>query len=413
MTFLKQHGLDPAAIDTDALLTKFREVMAHCLQVEGDLPMLPAGFLLKQTTPTDCELPAFDVGGTNTRSARIAFDAQGRPTVRNLVRGKMPGAQGEVDHETFYTQLCEVLSPNLQAPERVGYCFSYPVTAKGKLLFWTKGIQAPEEVGRNVAQDLADALAHRGHAGCDIQVLNDTVAALLAAYAHDASQHYAGYVGFILGTGTNTAYAEATAKISPHLPQGAFMPINCESGNFRDFPRSDFDDRYEALNGNDRAHWERCISGVHLGPLGSIVLKTAAEEGLVSPETAAFLRDAPTFNHVELNAFCCGEAPELIPCTAEEAETLRACLRAVYRRAARFAAVNIAAAALASAEARGKTSGTICVNIDGSTYWKTKAVPFSDLVCAELEALLTPRGFTYEIVRIEDAPLIGAALAAY
>ncbi len=414
MTFLQRHGLDPDAIDAEVLLGRFLEEMDRSLKTQGDLPMLPAGFLLSERLLRDCEVVAFDVGGTNTRSARIAFDAQGRPAVQNLLRGKMPGSDGEVDHETFYARLCEVLSPNVRASEPIGYCFSYPITADGTLLFWTKGIQAPSEVNRNVAQDLTEALAARGAAGCKVRALNDTVAALLAAYAHQHSETYAGYVGFILGTGTNTAYAEVAENIPklPHLPRGAFMPINCESGNFRAFPRSDFDDIYEAQSGNGRAQWERCISGVHLGPLGSIILQTAANEGCFSEEVAGFLK-ARTFTNVELNGFCAGELPELIPCSAQEAEEIIALLRPMYYRAARFAAINIAAAAIRSAEARGATSGTIRINADGSTFWKIKAIPLKDIVCEQLTALLQPRGFTFEVIQIEDAPLIGAALAAY
>ncbi len=412
MTFLQRHGLDPEAIDAEVLLEKFRAEMARSLRTKGDLPMLPAGFLLKQEAPRNCELVAFDVGGTNTRSARIAFDANGCPTVLNLLRGKMPGTQAAVDHETFYAQLCDVLTPNLRSGDRIGYCFSYPVTASGQLLFWTKGIQAPNEVGRNVVSDLLEALEQRELNACSVQIVNDTVAALLAAYAHDTSHTYAGYVGFILGTGTNTAYAETTKNLAEAYPGGAFMPINCESGNFRDFPRSDFDDRYEAKSGNGRAQWERCISGVHLGALGTIILHMAAEEGLFSTRLAAAIKSR-AYDNVELNQFCTGEAPELFPCTAEEAETLKGLLRPMYHRAARFAAINIATAALRSADARGATSGIIRINADGSTFWKTQAVPLKEIVCKELEALLAPRGFTFEIVQIDNSPLIGAALAAY
>ncbi len=412
MTFLQQHGLDPEAIDAEALLEKFCAEMARSLRTEGDLPMLPAGFLLTSASPKQCEVLAFDVGGTNTRSARVAFDEKGTPRVQQLLRGKMPGANGKVDHEAFYAQLCEVLVPNLRAPERIGYCFSYPVTAQGKLLFWTKNIEAPDEVGRNVAEDLNAALAARNFPGCKIQILNDTVAALLAAYAHDASKTYAGYVGFILGTGTNTAYAEATENIAGDWPKGEFMPINCESSNFRDFPRSDFDNRYEAESGNGRGLWERCISGVHLGFLGTLILQMAAEEGLFSEGLASFIR-ARTFTNIELDNYCAGECPELFPCSEEERERLCALLRPMYHRAARFAAINIAAAALRSAAARGATSGVIRVNADGSTFWKTKAVPLKEIVCQELDALLGARGFSYELVQIEDAPLIGAAIAAY
>lgn len=414
MGFLQDNGLDPQSFDAEAILKDFREEMGRGLAGQGALPMIPASFPLRGDLPRNREIPAFDVGGTNIRSARVRFNDQGGPTVFNQLRGFMPGSRGPVDYETFYRVLCDVLLPNVHSGETIGYCFSYPVDELGRLLFWSKNIQAPSIVGSDVTRGLEDALAERGVPDCQVRVLNDTVAALLAAYAHCADEPLAGYVGFILGTGTNTAYAEAVARIvkAPGLPRGCHIPVNCESGSFTRFPRSRFDDRYESANGNGRAQWERCISGVHLGPLGTEILHAAAEAGLFSPG----VRDAVlsrTFTNVELDGFCSGKTPDVLYCTADEARTVRALICPMYERTAKFAAINIAAAALRSAEARDMRSGTFRINADGSTFWKTACVPFVDLVRAQLDALLKPRGFSYEIVRIDDAPLIGAALAAH
>jgi hexokinase len=412
MTFLHEKGLNPEAIDLKALLEAFLREFERGLRGEGALPMIPSGLTLCEEHPTNVSIPAFDVGGTNTRSARVTFDAEGRATFTNLLRGQMPGAQGEVDQATFYAQLCDAIAPNLRAGDRLGFCFSYPITETGELLFWTKKIQAPAIPGRNVLNDLIDALAARGLPNCSGQILNDTVAALLAVYTCPEATDAAGHVGFILGTGTNTAYAEATENIVKRagLPAGKLMPINCESGNFTDFPKSAFDLRYEAESGNGKAQWERCFSGVHLGSLGTIILHMAAEEGPLSA-----LRDVlctRTFTHVELNAFCDGTDTTCIPCTAAEAETIRALLLPLYERAACFAAVNIAAAAIASARARKQTRGKILINADGSTFWKTSAIPFAERTRLHLEHLLGHYGYTCEILRVDEAPLLGAALAA-
>lgn len=413
MTFLNAKGLNPDTLDNAALLEAFIHEMEKGLRDEGDLPMIPSGLLLGQGRPTNTTIPAFDVGGTNVRAARVTFDAEGRATFDNLRRGLMPGAQGEVDAATFYGQLCDVLAPNLRAGERLGFCFSYPISESGELLFWTKKIQAPAIVGRNVSTDLVAALGARGLEGCSAQILNDTVAALLAAYLHPQAMTAAGHVGFILGTGTNTAYAEATTAIPKraNLPAGKLMPINCESGNFNQFPKSEFDLRYDAESGTGKSQWERCISGVHLGSLGTILLRTAAEEGLLSDSLKDVLLNR-AFSHVELNAFCTGEAPALLPCSATEAETVKALLTPLYERAARFAAINIAAAGIRSARARQQTSGTILVNADGSTLWKTSAIPFADRVRETVATLLHPYGYTCELFRVDEAPLLGAALAA-
>ena len=410
--FLQANGLDPEAIDTLLILNRFRRTMHNGLAGRGPLPMIPAGFVLSGKPPVNADIPTFDVGGTNTRAARVHFDENGRPTVSEIVRGIMPGTHGPVDNDTFYAELCDVLQQVVRPDEKLGFCFSYPITAEGKLLFWTKGVQAEGIVGSNVKKGLLAALKERGLGSVDVRILNDTVATLLAAYPVRSSTTYAGHVGFILGTGTNTAYAERTERITkdPTLPAGKMMPINCETGNFTDFPRSFFDNRYEAITGNGRGQWERCISGVHLGPLGTEILHMAAETGLFSDAVRDRILDR-VFTNIELDTFCAGTDTQLIDCSSDEAETICSLLRPMYLRAARFAAVNIAAAAMASAEANGAMCGKVLVNVDGSTFWKTACIPFRHVVAKELADLLTPQGFSCELIRIQNAPMVGAAMA--
>lgn len=412
MGFLQDNGFDPWAIDAKALLEAFLEEMEAGLRGEGDLPMLPADLRLPDGAIRNVEVPAFDVGGTNTRSARIRFGSDGAATVGGLLCGHMPGSHGFVTHAEFYRILCDVLTPNVRPGETLGYCFSYPVDEAGRLLYWTKGIQAEDIVGTNVRDGLADALAARGLPGCEVRVLNDTVATLLAVYALAGTEDCAGAVGFILGTGSNTAYAERAERIAkrPGLAPG-FVPINCESGNFSRFPRSTFDEAYERASGTGRGLWERSMSGINLGALGTLILRGAAQAGLLSPG----LRDAVNardFTNIELDDYCAGRRDDVLPCNAADARSVRALLLPLYERAALFAAIDIAAAAVSSARAKGRRSGRIRVNADGSTFWKTACIPFVERVRGHLEALLGPRGYDCEIVRVDDAPLVGAAIAA-
>lgn len=414
MICLQNHGLDPNAVNTEKLLERFRAAMAAGLAGRGTLPMIPSTFAMPTHTPKNCEIPVFDVGGTNVRSARIRFDADGNATLVNPLRGHMPGTRGEVTAEAFYEQLCSVLLPNIRPGETLGYCFSYPVDPNGILLFWTKHVEAPGIVGTNVCTALAEALAARGCPGVTVRVLNDTVATLLASRTLPETVPVVAHVGFILGTGTNCAYAERAEAIvkDPAQPRGKLIPINCESGNFTDVPLTDFDNRYAASSTvTVRDVWERCISGVHLGYLGTEILRTAADEGHFSAALADRIAATPLFDNIALDTFCAGTAPDAIPCTDLEALCIRRLLTPMYERAARFAAVNLAAAALAAADAVGAKSGRIRLNIDGSTFWKTATVPFVWLVRQDLDALLGSRGYTYEIVQVPDAPLFGAALA--
>jgi hexokinase len=49
------------------------------------------------------------------------------------------------------------------------------------------------------------------------------------------------------------------------------------------------------------------------------------------------------------------------------------------------------------------------VNIDGSVYYKIKG--FSQMVEGFLEKILGSKNVTYELIRVHDSPLIGAAVA--
>jgi hexokinase len=51
------------------------------------------------------------------------------------------------------------------------------------------------------------------------------------------------------------------------------------------------------------------------------------------------------------------------------------------------------------------------VNVDGSTYHRTRTAQFRNRVQHELQQLLAPRGIAYELIRVDESPVIGAAVA--
>ena len=53
----------------------------------------------------------------------------------------------------------------------------------------------------------------------------------------------------------------------------------------------------------------------------------------------------------------------------------------------------------------------VCVNVDGSTFYRTRSAAFRSRIEEHLRAMLEPRGIHYERVGVEDAPVIGAAVA--
>jgi len=419
--FLKASGLDADGLDSEGMLARFdAEMTAGLTGRASSLAMIPAFIAPSCAASAGRRVAVLDAGGTNLRAALVAFDGQGRPQIVSSVKGTMPGTAGEIGAEAFYEELARFLEPMLADDvTRIGFCFSYPAevtpSCDARLLYWTKQVKVPAVVGTLVGSGLAAHLARRGRQP-QITVLNDTVATLLAGCAQepDASS----YVGFILGTGTNTAYLErasAIAKSPDALACGGVMTINIESGGFAHAPRSRFDEHFDATT-QDPGHYpfEKMISGAYLGGLGLTVLRQAALEGFFSPLAAAALGTLRALSNKELDDFCADPAAAGSPFDvwpAPDRETAAALCRPIYRRAARLTAVNIAAAVLRSGEGRDPAR-PVCVNADGSTFYRTRAVPFEQLVRQDLDALLGARGIHCRVVRVDDAPMLGAAVAA-
>ena len=83
-------------------------------------------------------------------------------------------------------------------------------------------------------------------------------------------------------------------------------------------------------------------------------------------------------------------------------------LEVVVGRAALMTAVNIAATVIKSG-AGADPQRPVCINIDGSTYYKLHGMEAK--VQAYLKELLAPRGLHYRCIHVDDAPVIGAAIA--
>jgi hexokinase len=362
-----------------------------------------------------------DAGGTNLRVATAWFDAQGKPHIENYARCPMPGTHGEISASAFYETLADLLAPHAAQAAAVGFCFSYPAAitpnCDARLLRWTKQIQAPEVVGTMVGSSLRQQLVRRG---CDrpMAVLNDTVATLLAGKSVGVARHYASYVGFILGTGTNTAYIESNRQI--HKCQGldlsGAMAINVESGSFAQLPVSRFDQLFDATTADCGAYtFEKMIAGAYLGGLAGIMLQEAARAGLFTPATAQALLHIPAPSARDLNHFCHNpyQAPEhfaALPLTEDDRRTALELCSAVYLRAALLTAVNIAAAVIRTGAGHDPLH-PVAINMDGSTYHRTAAVSFASRVQGHLRGLLEPRGIHYELLAVEEGPMIGAAVA--
>jgi hexokinase len=319
--------------------------------------------------------------------------------------------------------------------EGIGFCFSYPMEvtrdADGILLGFSKEVDAPAVIGKAIGQGLREALARRKvRAPERIVLLNDTVATLLSGLAEippggeirregDKYGVPAGpVIGFILGTGTNTAYPE---KSIPKIGfESAEHPqiVVCETGNFQPRYLGILDREYDGATKNPGAYThEKATSGAYLGPLTLHILKQAIRDGLLRFKKAQELLAMPTLQTKDLNAFMyaplTGEGPlgGLFGPGEEDALASLAYLTSlVTERGALFSAA-LVAAAVERVDTAFHPFAPVRIAVEGTTYMVYKGMRRA--LESYLHIMLSagkPR--PYVIAPVEHASLFGAAVAA-
>ncbi len=419
--WLKEQMIATEAYDADALLASFLGEMEKGLAGEASsLAMIPAYVGTDRKVPSETSVAVIDAGGTNLRICMARFDAQGEIQLSGFSKHPMPGRDHEQTAREFYAVLADALEPLKDEFENIGFCFSYPATIlpdyDGRLLHWTKEIKIPELVGQPIGAGLLAALKERGIFGKKVVVLNDTVAALLAGMAQGQAFGASSYIGFILGTGTNTAYVERNeniGKLEGYLGTGSQV-INVESGGFAVLPRGPVDLQLDERSENPGNHiFEKLIAGVYLGSLTLELLQALASEGALSNSGGAAVSIMKDLSTIHIDNLVAGHGGDIDVLGSEafsnaDREIMKIVFMAIVDRAARLTAVNIAAAVIKSGE--GKSAAhPVCINIDGSTYYKTHQL--ASKVQAHLKTLLTARGLHIRCIQVDDAPVVGAAIA--
>ena len=394
--FLTAHGFILAQdIDRTLYLSLLTSEMEKGLKKEkSSLGMYWSFITPKRRNLEGKKVAVLDAGGTNFRGGIVEFGKG----ITEFKLQPMPGAEKEVSEAEFYQAFKDEINrlmPHANV-SKVGWCFSYPAETTpeldAKLVKWTKNIKAPAIVGQHVGEKL----------GMPVSIVNDTVATLLAADATANGKPYSSYIGFILGTGTNTAY------VDPKLQ----MVINAESGNFDKFPQSDFDKVVDQKSGNPGEQlFEKMIAGAYLGDIGLAILKSAAKAGYFSKTAYGIVMGLRNLSTKTLCDFCTGNYETRLP--PDDARLAVRFALPVFERAATLAALELAAFAIKSGGGYD-ASEPVAICIDGSTYYKTDCIDFAGMVKHELDEMLVhQRNVHYEIVpKVDDAPMYGAAIAA-
>ena len=421
--FLADNKMNPEQVDIDKVCSMFLDEMGNGLSgKKSSLMMIPTYIDTEENIPLGKSVIVLDAGGTNFRTATVRFDKPGIPTITKFQKFPMPGTGGEgnVSKLEFFDRIADFITESVSDSSKIGFCFSYPTeifpSGDGKLIHFVKEVKAPEVEGTMIGENLLAAIKRKGlDHNKEIVILNDTVATLLAGKAQE--KQYESYIGFILGTGTNCSYVEKNSCLGKlqNLNKNNSQAINMESGQFDLFKGGLLDQEFMSTTDKPKeGRFEKMISGAYQGPLALLVLKKAAETGLFSNECKKDILNISELNPVimdsflnnpdntqnMLNKFCTTKSDTIILFTL---------LDQLIERSAKLTASQLAAVVLKTDKGDDPTF-PVSITADGTTYYKTRGLKFRTEFYLK-DFLENKKNRYIEFSHIEDAPLIGAAVA--
>jgi hexokinase len=418
--FLKEHNLRADDINLQQLVEAFSFEMLNGLGGnESSLRMIPTYIEADNQFLTDVPVVAIDAGGTNFRAALVKFNKQGRLEISNIMNAGMPGLEGEISKDKFFQTIAGYVKPLAEKTDRIGFCFSYPTEIlpdkDGILLQFCKEVEAPGVVGQLIGKNLLETL---GMPDKKIVLLNDTVATLLAGKSASLNRDYDSFIGYILGTGTNTCYIENNRNIlkKPGLDPSKSQIINIESGSFGKAPRTDLDIAFDNTTVNPGSYtFEKMFSGGYFGGLCLSVLKAASEEGVFSDPTASKLSGLTELSSEEVNNYVSNSVSDRSPlylCMTDRTDEQSGItiIESLIDRAGKLVAANLAAVILKTG--KGKSADRpVLITIEGTTFYKLHNLR-SRFEKYFNEYLSGERKRYYEITEVQQSSLVGAALSA-
>lgn len=420
--FLKRHKIDASCIDDDAILNQFLTEMDNGLAgKESSLQMIPTFCGLDSSIKAGDKVIVLDAGGTNFRTCLVTFNDNLEPEISDFKKVGMPGVKETVSAKEFFSTLADNVERLIDKSDKIGFCFSYAAKITedhdGIPIMFSKEIKAPEVIGKRLGASLLEELASRGHdvSKKSVSVVNDTVATLLATKAK-CFDKASSYIGFILGTGTNTAYAENNCNIKKidAADKNAKQIINVESGNMK-IRLGDIDEMFtKSTKDPDLYLFEKAISGAYLGPFSHKVIEVAIKEGVLSASFGEKFAKIPTLSTTYMSNYlemCHNKDYVLVSLidNEEDASALYKILDMIIERAAKLTAINLTAAVLKSGEGLLPRYPVI-INADGTTFYKTERLEFYTRMY--LNEILEKNHKRYvKIVNVPDSPVYGAAIA--
>jgi hexokinase len=424
-SFLRKYGMDASRVDLEKNCAIFIDEMKNGLEGTGSLLMIPTYIGMDREIPLNEPIIAVDAGGTNFRVAVIYFDENKKLVIEDFKNYPMPGSRGEISKDEFFETMADYIQPVLHKSSKIGFCFSYPVeimpNRDGRLIMFSKEVKVRDAEGKLLGENLLRTFEKRGFTNVkSIIVLNDTVATLLAGKASAPDRVFDGYMGFILGTGTNICYAEKcenVAKVPEIAAENGLTLINTESGVYDKVPRGEIDIEFDNATVNPGDHvFEKTVSGAYQGGLMLAVIRKAVREGLFSAEAAEKLINIKELAAKEIDDFlyypygdnvlanCCSKSD-----SSDDRAILFFLIDNIFERIAKFVAFSLTA--VIEKTGRGKDPlKPVCITADGSTFYKSK------LFRGKLDYYIRTytndtKGIYCEFVKVDNGTLIGTAIA--
>jgi hexokinase len=421
---LKGYEMDYEDVDFEGTVAAFLDDMKRGLEGgKSTLEMIPTYIETDKEIPVNKSVVAIDAGGTNFRVGRIHFDEKRKPVIEDLRSHPMPGVKEEVSKEKFFEVMAGYIKDLVGNNDGIGFCFSYPTeiypNKDGRAILLCKEIKAKQVEGQMVGENLIRALSAMGIKGNKhIVILNDTVATLLAGKG-SFDREFGGYIGFILGTGTNCCYVEKNSNIKKKkdLDLSKGQIINTESGGFGRCRRGKIDMLLDKTTLDPGVHqFEKMISGAYLGALCLGVIKQGVEDGLFTSAAAEGLRNIERLETKDINDFLYYPTKGNNPLASAlrrgektDAAATYFLIDRIVRRAAKLTAINLSAMAIKSDTGTDPTR-PICIVAEGTTFHQLKTLKSG--VEYYLRGHLEDKcGIYTDIVSVDNATLIGAAIA--
>jgi len=437
-SFARYYGFHYDCVNQQALVKEVLVEMERGLEgIPSSLPMIPSYINPVTHIQPEKTVLALDAGGTNLRGSLVYFNEKGEAVAHKTNKIPMPGTNGQLKASEFFGVIADMVIPLLKEAkiEGIGFTFSYPMEitsdADGVLLSFSKEVDAPDVVGKTIGKELRNTLYEKG---CKydgpIVLLNDTVATLLSGYTsispdgesartpNDFKANGGPVIGFILGTGFNTAYPETNIPKIKFNNASSSQIVVCETGNFDIHYRGQLDREYDSTTKNPGGYFlEKATAGAYLGPLTLHILKQAITDNVIQFKKSDELMGMQHLETRYLNEFThsplCAQGPIGSLFSPDENDALAAVqyiTSIVTERAALFSAA-VLAAIVERINPGFEPYSPVRIAVEGTTYMIYKGMRRS-LESYLHQMLYRDKPLPYVISPVEQASLFGAAVAA-